>query len=248
MSKDIKKTIEAVLDEQGLLSENQELLKCLDNSPVIRLYRAIDEKDAFGILGELSFLMQCNNDHDVRKEQHGRLGHIARQFQKSLIAFRDDLGPTFLTQVNHSGNVQSQILEVIRMTSDSAMTVLNLAEKQSRDFDLLSREVTKAISAREGSNLDDLNDEVLKKINQMSFDLEESNRHILISQSYQDLSGQILNKIKFFIDSIEGGLMEIVRMLAEDCIDEKLASIDSKKLDNNCSQDDVDDLLSSLGF
>lgn len=252
MDSEIKSQITSILQNNNLTNQYSEMLDSLDLSPIALVLDAMQKKNAHQLGEALTLYSKCSVENSIRNEQHERLGHLARQFQKSLISFRDSLGPTIASLTKDSGNVQTQIESVIAMTNDSAMTVLNLADKQSKAFKAFKNEAEEISSALVINGSDEgiktSFEQLSVKMQEINSDLEESNKHLMLSQTYQDLTGQILQKIKYFIVSVEDGLMEIVRMLAEDNIDHKLAEIDRDRMQNNCSQDDVDDLLSSLGF
>lgn len=85
---------------------------------------------------------------------------------------------------------------------------------------------------------------------------------ILMAQSYQDLTGQVLNRIKITISCFERSLRDLIdqsgldleKVAKKDLTDEEeLQGIGpnvtkSSKKDSASSQDDVDDLLDSLGI
>jgi len=87
---------------------------------------------------------------------------------------------------------------------------------------------------------------------------------ILLAQDYQDLTGQVIQKVTGLVREVEDSLVQLVAMAGkvdritgiqhnefEDKNDPLLGQgpqIDKAKKDVVSSQDDVDDLLSSLGF
>ena len=87
---------------------------------------------------------------------------------------------------------------------------------------------------------------------------------ILLAQDFQDLTGQVINRVTGLVQEVEDNLVNLVRMAGKvDQITGTVHSIDSLKTDMDgegpqmytevrrdvvSDQDDVDDLLSSLGF
>jgi chemotaxis protein CheZ len=83
-----------------------------------------------------------------------------------------------------------------------------------------------------------------------------------MAQDFQDLTGQIIRRVINLVDEIEGNLVELIRIQGEHLIGEekKEQKPDETKLDGPQipgketsddvmkGQDDVDDLLASLGF
>jgi chemotaxis protein CheZ len=97
--------------------------------------------------------------------------------------------------------------------------------------------------------------------------LEENFNNILMAQDFQDLSGQVIKKVISLVQDVESRLVDLMRMAGRvetltgmvhvnEPID-KAAKADvlegpqikpSERVDVASNQDDVDDLLSSLGF
>lgn len=81
---------------------------------------------------------------------------------------------------------------------------------------------------------------------------------VLMAQEYQDLTGQVIQRVINIVQEVEGGLVEMLRVCgqragaaAEEAKHPGRAhgpQIDAKKPDVVANQDEVDDLLSSLGF
>ena len=90
---------------------------------------------------------------------------------------------------------------------------------------------------------------------------------ILMAQDFQDLTGQVINKVTGLVKEVEASLVDLVFMASqveaitgivtkgvekETAADKDMKGhgpqIDKAKEDVMASQDDVDDLLSSLGF
>lgn len=79
---------------------------------------------------------------------------------------------------------------------------------------------------------------------------------IMMAQSFQDLTGQVIIKLMDLVKTIETELVDVLVAASPPgaLASEKTSSllngpqIDKKKTDVVCGQDQVDDLLSSLGF
>jgi chemotaxis regulatin CheY-phosphate phosphatase CheZ len=168
------------------------------------------------------------------------------------ISFRDSLRPTFSNIGENENNVQTQLELIMKMTNDAAIKVLSLAEKQTnafKDFENEANHISHLINTMvPDAQIKDEFNRLSMKMKELSSDLEESNKHLLLSHTYQDLTDQMLQKMRHFIDSVEDGLTEIVKMLTADDIDRKLIEIDKKRIQNRCSQNEVDDLLDTLKF
>ncbi|MGF1754185.1 protein phosphatase CheZ [Vibrio makurazakiensis] len=104
-------------------------------------------------------------------------------------------------------------------------------------------------------------DELLVQVEGDSTELRGQLTEILMAQDFQDLTGQIISKVITLVNEVEGRLVEILTVFsanqAEQTVEpEKKSSIAAEgpilnpheREDAVASQDEVDDLLSSLGF
>lgn len=104
-------------------------------------------------------------------------------------------------------------------------------------------------------------DELLGEVEGDSTELRGQLTEILMAQDFQDLTGQIIRRVITLVDEVEGRLVEILTafgasQLEESTDNKNKASTDpegpilnpQERDDAVSSQDEVDDLLSSLGF
>lgn len=104
-------------------------------------------------------------------------------------------------------------------------------------------------------------DGLLVQVEGDSTELRGQLTEILMAQDFQDLTGQIISKVITLVNEVEGRLVEILTAFgasqSEQTADkDKKASIEpegpilnpEERTDAVASQDEVDDLLSSLGF
>ena len=90
--------------------------------------------------------------------------------------------------------------------------------------------------------------------------LNEKLNVIFLAQGYQDLTGQVLQKISTLVNDVEDSLVSLLKIFGQYDENKKTDKIDncieaegpivaqSKQHDVVAGQEDVDDLLSSLGF
>ena len=82
---------------------------------------------------------------------------------------------------------------------------------------------------------------------------------ILVAQGFQDITGQIIKRVIDLVQNLEVSMVELIRLSGDHQIETKqnhepelpgpvVPGIDDKKGDVVANQDEVDDLLSSLGF
>ncbi|CAH8219927.1 protein phosphatase CheZ [Vibrio aestuarianus] len=104
-------------------------------------------------------------------------------------------------------------------------------------------------------------DALLSQVEGNSSELRGQLTEILMAQDFQDLTGQIIRRVITLVNEVEGRLVEILTAFGTNQIEQesdkkKNASIDPEgpilnpheREDAVSSQDEVDDLLSSLGF
>ncbi len=108
----------------------------------------------------------------------------------------------------------------------------------------------------------------LKRINRDTESLNENLQSILLEQGFQDLTGQVLKKVIGLIRDVESELVNLMRIAGQVEEITGITTGDENNISKECndaeaegpqihsavrddvvsSQDDVDDLLSSLGF
>ncbi|WP_130537762.1 protein phosphatase CheZ [Thiomicrorhabdus indica] len=111
--------------------------------------------------------------------------------------------------------------------------------------------------------LDNLPDETLTQEQQEALKLAHDNAtQIILAQSFQDLTGQVLKRVMLILGSLENSLIDLIQQSGHDydAIPQRKKSNEdlehgigpnvtkSSKQDAVSSQDDVDDLLDSLGI
>lgn len=250
MDHEFKTEILNILNQSGSETTSDQF-KDFDFSLVTNIMDAVKDKNSEKLILALNAIPKTIMED---KQDLQKLGHLARQFQNSLISFRDGMGARIESSVegDEYGHAQTQIESVMKMTNDAAMKVLELTDKQHSSFQELQNELGVINSLlNSGTDFETLKETmqiVSKRVSSIKATFEDNNNHLLISQSYQDLTGQVLLRIKSFVSSVEHGLLELVRMLGSHSIDHHLVEIDNIKLANQCNQDDVDNLLASLGF
>lgn len=205
-----------------------------------------------------------------KEEAFARLGSITREMHEALSV----LGANQLHNiVEEIPNARDRLAYVGKMTEDAANKVLNLVEEAKPACDDLAKrgdELGAALTRLAQSP--DYSDEKAKGLlvtcgkfahstAQFSSKQSEVLSDIMMAQDFQDLSGQVIKKV---IDIITRTEMQLVQLLIDSSPDavvstkaaatEGTVSVDDHVLegpqtaDNALKQDDVDDLLASLGF
>ncbi len=156
-------------------------------------------------------------------------------------------------------------MDKVEAVAPIAMDLGNESAKLKEEWMRLKR---REITAEEFRNLYTRIDDFLEQMGDGTTLLNSSLQEIILEQGYQDLTGQVLKKVIGLISDVENELVNLMRMacqveevtgLASNKDAESVAAkvnsqgegpqIHADKRDDVVSgQDDVDDLLSSLGF
>ncbi|MGM0541976.1 MAG: protein phosphatase CheZ, partial [Pseudomonadota bacterium] len=144
---------------------------------------------------------------------------------------------------------------VINMTAEASNKTLESAENASSLMNSLQGTALKSMTDSDAEILQNL-------IHQINSELTE----IMLAQSFQDLTGQVLNRVILIITSLEQSLIHLIDQSAHDyaAIPDRELSDDvqrseemrgvgpnvtaKSKSGSTQSQVEVDDLLSDLGF
>lgn len=198
------------------------------------------------------------------------VGKMTRQLHDALESFRSDSRLDSLTEQDIP-DARERLTYVIEMTQKSADRTLGaveetlpLAEKISNRAGELSATWKKfrrrELSADQFRELSANIELFLEDIDTDAAVMKNNLNEVLMAQDYQDLSGQIINRVITLVEEVEGNLVDLIRLTGEQLFPEKKEAVVNAieaegpqipgigKADVMASQDDVDDLLSSLGF
>lgn len=200
------------------------------------------------------------------------LGKMTREIHESIMNFRMD---SRITDLAHTDipDAKDRLEYVITMTEKAANTVLGVIERGTPVAEKLNEqsrhlsEQWKKFRRREmspeelrvmGQELEKFFDESSSMMTELLSGFTE----VLMAQDFQDLTGQIIRRVINLVNEIEGNLVELIRIQGEQYAredkKEKLAEGETRlegpqvpgkeAADVMRGQDDVDDLLASLGF
>ncbi len=199
------------------------------------------------------------------------LGKLTRELHDSLNGFQLD---TRFTAIANSEipDAKERLNHVIEMTAKAADTTLemiedslpicnDIEEKAVKLNEELKHFIKREMSADDFRGfLKSLNvflDDSIKQNGKLKGKLND----VLMAQGFQDLTGQIIKRVIILVNEVEDKLVGIIKIAGaamqaeEEVVEEEdkikaegphIASID--KGDFVSDQDEVDDLLSSLGF
>ncbi len=201
------------------------------------------------------------------------LGKLTRQFHEALNSFRLDARISNLAEKDFP-DAKERLRYVITMTNTSADRSLTAAEEslplcesigsQAANFkDEWERFTRREMSADEFRTMSGRLIEFFDQISDGSDQLKNNLNEVIMAQDFQDLTGQIITRVISLVDEMEISLVELIRIsgqnLAPHAEAEKKEEEDRIKAEGPAvpgldtegtvsGQDEVDDLLSSLGF
>lgn len=201
------------------------------------------------------------------EEAFARLGAITRQLHEALIAL--GAGSELQTVVSEIPDARERLAYVGRMTEDAANKVLNLVDVARPECETVASQGRElADSLRRLAEAPDMSVERARAMMKLCAGYAEraasfaQAQHgvlgdIMLSQSFQDLSGQVIKKV---IDIITRTEHQLLDLLVDSAPEQQPAAasapspapaselagpqVPAKAL----KQDEVDDLLASLGF
>ena len=201
------------------------------------------------------------------------MGKLTRELHDSLNTFKLDSKLEGLTE-SELPDAKERLNHVITMTEEAADKTLTAVEEaiplsdeiKSNALELKSqwdKFKDRKLSVEEFRELSKDLDKFFPQITEGSVILNDKLNEILMAQGFQDLTGQIIRRVITLVQDVEQGLVDLIKMSGVPDANKKAAKA-KEGLDttaegpvvpgvNHASetvdgQDDVDDLLSSLGF
>lgn len=207
-------------------------------------------------------------------ELFAQVGKLTRQLHDALNSFQIDDRLADLTK-EELPDAKSRLNYVIDTTEDAANRTMDAVETSMPIAERLNARIntvlpewkklmSRDIQLGEFKTLCHNVDKLLEEANADSARLNELLTEILMAQGYQDLTGQVIRKVIVLVKEVEDSLVNMLTMFGDTEVGEKTKKAKKKKPDKVeaegpiidaanrddvvTGQDDVDDLLSSLGF
>lgn len=205
------------------------------------------------------------------------VGKLTRQLHDSLHDFQLDPRIEQLTAAELP-DAQNRLQYVIQRTEDAANRTMDAVEASLPLADALSSKLTDIAPAWEKLMSRDIElgefkalchrvDKFMKQAQSDSGQLQSLLTEVLMAQDFQDLTGQVIRRVIELVQEVEVSLIELLRVFG----DQEMARTERSNTDNKkkktsptgaegpvidpetrddvvTGQDEVDDLLSSLGF
>jgi chemotaxis protein CheZ len=220
-----------------------------------------DDIDAERLISDLSTV----KENDLFLE----VGRLTRELHEAINSFLHDARISDMTAVEIP-DAKERLNYVITMTQQSADRTLTAVEQSlplARELEQNSGQLLiewEKLRARllKKDDFKELSDALVTFLNQAKQDsvaLQDNLSEVLMAQDFQDLTGQIIRKVINLVHDVEEKLVMLVRITGGK-LDKKSkdhhdpSTLEGPRVpgidqgDQVNSQDDVDDLLSSLGF
>lgn len=197
------------------------------------------------------------------------LGRLTRTLHEAITNFQVDSRLARLTE-HDIPDAHNRLRYVVAKTEEAANRTLKAVEDSiplAKRLESLAQEhqqqwekfLRREMDVKEFRALTHSLREFLVAIIADSTSLSRNLSEVLLAQEYQDLTGQVIQRVIRVVQDVETGLVEMIRFVGqsggaaepesrESRIRAEGPQIDPKKSDVVANQDEVDALLSSLGF
>lgn len=236
-----------------------------DAKRLVELLEKGDNQAATELLEEASL-----TDSD---ELFAEVGKLTRQLHDSLNSFH--LDPRISNLANEDiPDAQTRLMYVIETTEQAANSTMDAVENSMPIAEKLhvgianilpewKKLMTRQMQLGEFKSLCYELDTLLEESSVETAQLNVLLTEVLMAQGYQDLTGQVIRRVIELVKEVEDNLVNMLTMFGTTEVDESANNsdkqsdkvkaegpiIDAETRDDVVSgQDDVDDLLSSLGF
>lgn len=197
------------------------------------------------------------------------LGKLTREIHESLNAFSDDERVVELTE-EEIPDAKERLNYIITKTDDAAHRTMEGAEAvmhEIEDFNAKASSIhqrwtkfrTLELSKTDFLTLSEDMDQFFTSIQQQSDKVKIKMTDIMMAQDYQDLTGQMIKQVITMVQEVEEKMVRLVAISGATLKDKthahkdgsmahgpQLPTADKREVATN--QDEVDDLLASLGF
>ena len=217
-----------------------------------------------GEVGRAQEILLGIADQQHQAGLYKEIGGLARELHTSLKSFMDILDPSLremvLDKLPDSGNRLEHMLE---LTENAANTTIDHVEKLQKRIEkdhgrltLLQENLGKlsAIGEQAQKRLEE-NQAALVQLLKSAEESHQDLLTVLTAQDYQDLTGQIIQKITQLLKDLEQKLVNVIRTFGvkidstKRVVEEDLYGPAHKAKEEALhSQDDVDALLAEFGF
>jgi chemotaxis protein CheZ len=187
-----------------------------------------------------------------------RVGQMTRALHDSLRDFKTSLDVKNVTlTTTNIPDAASKLEAVIKATFEAANKTLELCESTETLLTSAERRHKKLVAAAQGqlseSELRATLSEFIVEDEKFLRSARSHNGEVLMAQGFQDLTGQALRKVILLVTELESNLLSLIQVLGHSTSTTATTSPSTPSgsgdvSDNKLAQDDVDSMLSNLGF
>ena len=238
------------LDDGVCLEHAEALVTALQRNDATEVARLLDELTA------------------LRETQiYQRIGRLTRELHDAFIGFCDDARICAIAR-DEMPNARERLRHVITLTQESAETTLTAVEQclplaqtiGERAQSLAERWISfreRRLSLDEFRELSGELEAFLTSMRKDADDLHTGLSDVLVAQEFQDLTGQMIQRVIALVDEVQEKLVAIIELAQPGATDRRAEGGSGlggpvvpalKTADTVNGQDEVDELLSSLGF
>lgn len=243
-----------MIEDKELITDDniarvRDLLACMEKG---------HEEDAIEIIDELTTIRET--------ELYQDMGKLTRELHDAIANFGMD--DRIATMAEHSiPDARERLRYVISKTDEAANTTLEAVEESIPICADLNDEALKLHALWQKFTNRELNADEFRQLSKdinnfflRTYSLDKVKGHltdVLLAQEYQDLTGQIIKKVINLVGEVEDNLVNLIKLTGatgKTKEKESSKSLDGPPVpglahaDTVSGQDEVDDLLSSLGF
>jgi chemotaxis protein CheZ len=246
--------------------QNLTLLKAQYGSRVEALAEALQNGDEALFYGVLDDML-----HTRKPAVFGELRELTENLQVALDRFRVDSRLTDIAEKDMP-DARQRLAHVLKMTDEAAHRTMDLVEQSGPPAERTAKEAAsltqswasfraRAISVKQFRDMLDRMDSFLPAARENSEAIRRNLAEVLLTQGYQDLTGQIIRGVMQLVQELETTLVDLTRLSGEHA--QAAGEVKAGKSSSQghgpvvpgvtkgqvaSGQQDVDSLLSGLGI
>lgn len=235
------------------LDQARHLIKCLESGKIEEAREAID---GLSQIREASLFCEVGK---LTRQLHEALSNFQLDNKLTGLAAQDipDAQERLNYVIETTENAANKTMDSVEKCLPISENIKSTADELLNDWGKLYRRELKPGEFRElASRVETFLTSVSSDSSQLNGLLTE----VMVAQDYQDLTGQVIRRVITLVQDVEENLVHLIKMFGSTDEYQKAQKqdikhegaegpvIDKTREDVLTSQDDVDDLLSSLGF
>lgn len=239
---------EALINDDNL-ARVRDLLACMDRA---------DEAGAREIIDELTRIRET--------ALYQEMGKLTRELHDAIASFGMDDRITNLAE-HEIPDARERLRYVISKTDEAANKTLTAVEESIPICDDLAKEASELHESWQRFTRREMNADEFRQLNKRVMEffdktggvqvIKQHLTEVLMAQDFQDLTGQIIKKVINLVAEVEANLVNLIKLTGAPQVTRQTtgkADLDGPPVpgleheDTVSGQDEVDDLLSSLGF